>query len=137
MFHLCLKISKPDDHSWFMKDFGYQVHSVLTLTLFGKGCIQYIFVIYKQKTTNFDEGYIYSNYSRVFNIFIDHLKKGWYICTWWFSILSGFFFFSFWENKIPLLYFSNSSTSAIIKIYGITVNSTKCFVNRYPIWFLK
>lgn len=89
MFHLCLKISKPDDHSWFMKDFGYQVHSVLTLTLFGKGCIQYIFVIYKQKTTNLDEGYIYSNYSRVFNIFIDHLKKGWYICTWWFSILSG------------------------------------------------
>lgn len=56
-----------------------------------------------------------------------------------FNLVWGFFFSVFPSKKIKptLLYFINSSKAAIIQIYGITVSSSKCFVDRYQIWFLK
>lgn len=76
-----------------------------------------VYICHKQKTTNLCEGYIYSNYLTCFSYFYRSSKNRlvpMYLMVFNLVCLLLVFFQFFSVRKHPLLYFMNSSKSAII-----------------------
>lgn len=99
-----------------------------------------VYICHKQKTTNLCEGYIYiySNYLTCFSYFYRSSKNRlvpMYLMVFnLVCLLLGFFFsFSQWEKTLSCISWIVQNLQLFRSIYGVTINSTKCFVNRYQL----
>lgn len=96
----------------------------------------YIFVMNKRPQTFVKDIYTYSNYLTCFSYFYWSSKNRlvpMYLMV--FNLVCCCFFSSFsqWEKTLSCISWIVQNLQLFRSIYGVTINSTKCFVNRYQL----